>query len=195
MSLQTNAKSELSLPLPQQKTDWLKKKIRDIPDFPKPGILFKDVTTLLRDPEAFVFVVDVMAEKCRLLKPDAIAGIEARGFIFAAAIAYRLGLGFVPVRKPGKLPHKTQKVTYDLEYGTDSVEVHIDAVASGQRVVLIDDLLATGGTAVAAASLFKLLGAEVVGIGFLVELSFLPGRQKLETPALKSTEIFSLISF
>jgi adenine phosphoribosyltransferase len=150
-------KSSLTLPLSSEKDQWLKSKIRDIPDFPKAGIVFKDLTTLFADAEALEFVMDVMTERCRLLKPDVIVGIEARGFIFAPTIAYKLGLGFVPIRKPGKLPHKVHKLEYDLEYGKDTIEIHSDAVAHGHRVVLIDDLLATGGTAVAGRNLLGML--------------------------------------
>jgi adenine phosphoribosyltransferase len=190
MSTKTE-KANLTLPLSKEKEDWLKSKIRDIPDFPKPGIVFKDLTTLFSDAQALEFVMDVMAERCKELKPDVIAGIEARGFIFAPTIAYKLGLGFVPIRKPGKLPHKVHKVEYDLEYGTDTIEIHSDAVSHGHRVVLIDDLLATGGTAVAARKLLGLLGANVVGTGFVVELGFLNGREKLAN----DSEVFTLVNF
>jgi adenine phosphoribosyltransferase len=190
MSTQVD-KKELSLPLSATKEDWLKTKIRDIPDFPKPGIIFKDLTPLLKDAEAFSFAIDVMVEKCRALKPDYIAGIEARGFIFAPLIAYKLGIGFVPIRKPGKLPYVVQKLEYELEYGTDCIEVHADAVSKGHRVILIDDLLATGGTAGAAEKLLAILEADVVGIGFLVELAFLEGRKKLP----KKADTFALITY
>jgi adenine phosphoribosyltransferase len=177
--------------IPAEKIQWLKGKIRDIPDFPKKGIVFKDLTTLLKDAEAFKYVVDVMAEKYALMKPDIIAGIEARGFMLAPAIAHRLNIGFIPIRKPGKLPHKVEKVVYQLEYGTDALEIHLDAASLGQRVVLVDDLLATGGTAAAAYQLLKTIGAEVVGIGFVVELDFLKGREKLA----KSIDVFSVINY
>jgi adenine phosphoribosyltransferase len=190
MSAKTE-KGSLALPLSQEQESWLKSKIRDIPDFPKPGIVFKDLTTLFSDPEALQFVMDVMAERCKELKPDVIAGVEARGFIFAPTIAYKLGLGFVPIRKPGKLPYKVHKLEYDLEYGTDIIEIHSDAVSHGHRVILIDDLLATGGTAVAGRKLLSMLGANVVGVGFVVELGFLGGRQKLAT----ESEVFSLVNF
>lgn len=182
------------------KLEWLKSKIRDIPDFPKPGIVFKDLTTLLKDAEAFQFVIDALAEKYAPLKPSYIAGIEARGFILGSALAYKLGVGFLPIRKPGKLPYQVQKISYDLEYGQDTLEIHIDAVAMepntttvepGKRVVLIDDLLATGGTAVAASSLLKSVGAELIGVGFVVELGFLNGRKKF--PA--GVDIFSLLNY
>ena len=182
----------MRLPLSPNKEDWLKSKIRDIPDFPKPGIIFKDITTLLKDPESFRFVIDTMAEQCSEFKPDYIAAIEARGFILAAAIAYQLEKGFIPIRKPGKLPHRVTRQEYALEYGTDCLEIHVDAVERGHRVVLIDDLLATGGTAAAAQMLIKTAGAEVVGTGFVVELSFLGGRKKLLT---KSEETFALITY
>ena len=181
----------LSLPLDEDKENWLKNIIRDIPDFPKPGIIFKDLTPVLADAEAFSFVINVMAQRCRTLKPDVIAGIEARGFIIAPTIAYLLGTGFVPIRKPGKLPYKVNKMEYALEYGTDSIEVHADSVKKGDRVVLIDDLLATGGTALAAYKLLTGLQADVVGIGFIVELQFLNGRAKLP-PA---TDSFALVNY
>lgn len=182
---------ELTLPLSKENDQWLKGKVRDIPDFPKPGIIFKDLTTLLQDAEAFSYVIDVMSEKCRTLKPDLMVGIEARGFILAPAIAYKLGIGFVPIRKPKKLPYQVETVTYDLEYGTDAIEIHIDAVTSGHRVVLIDDLLATGGTAAAAYQLLSKLGATVSGIGFIIELGFLNGKSKLP----KDADVFSLINY
>ena len=189
MSTQTGRNTEL--PLKPEQAEWLKNKIRDIPDFPKPGILFKDVTTLWKDPEAFAFVTDALAQKCKSLSPDVIAGIEARGFIVGSAIAYLLGLGFVPIRKPGKLPYVVEKITYDLEYGTDTIEIHTDAVEKGQRVVLLDDLLATGGTARGAIQLLEKIGATVAGTGFIVELGFLEGRKRLST----QSEIFSVINY
>lgn len=181
----------VSLPLTAGKSDWLKGHIRDVPDFPKPGIIFKDLTTLMRNSEAFCFVADVMANEAAQLEPNFIAAIEARGFIFGSIIAQQLGIGFVPIRKPGKLPHTVERETYDLEYGTDSIEIHRDSIENGRRVVLVDDLLATGGTALAAYKLLTKLGAKVVGIGFVVELSFLGGRQKLPNEA----KIFSLLSY
>lgn len=171
--------------------DWLKSKIRDIPDFPKKGIIFKDLTTLLNDHEAFNFVVEVLTEKAKQLKPDYIAGIEARGFILAPAIAHKLGIGFIPIRKPGKLPHHVEKVSYDLEYGSNTLEIHIDAAEKGKRVLIIDDLLATGGTANAACQLIERIGAKVAGMGFLVELDFLSGRKILP----QGVETFSLINY
>jgi adenine phosphoribosyltransferase len=160
--------------------DALKQKIRSIPDFPKPGILFYDVTTLLRDPDGFREAIDAMCAPYQKGSIDLIVGIESRGFILGAAMADRLGAGFVPVRKLGKLPGKTVKVSYSLEYGTDSLEMHEDAITAGQRVLIVDDLLATGGTAEAVRKLVKKLDGNVVGLAFLVELDFLPGRKKLE---------------
>jgi len=180
----------MTLPLSKENETWLKSKIRDIPDFPKPGIIFKDLTTLFSDAKAFAFVLDTMTECCRQFKPDVIAGIEARGFILAPTIAYRLGVGFVPIRKPGKLPYRVEKLQYELEYGFDTIEIHADAVGHGHKVVLIDDLLATGGTAAASCRLLTSLGAEVVGVGFAVELGFLPGREKLA-----DKDVFSLINY
>jgi len=170
--------------------DDLKKLIREIPDYPKPGILFYDLTTLLKDPRGFHSVVDQLCEHYTGKKVDVVAGIEARGFIFAPALAYRLGAGFVPVRKPKKLPWKTESVTYALEYGTDQLDIHADAVKPGQRVILCDDLLATGGTAAAAIKLIRQLGGEVAGAAFAVELSFLNGRSKL--PGI---DVFSLLKY
>ncbi|MBX9721213.1 MAG: adenine phosphoribosyltransferase [Candidatus Obscuribacterales bacterium] len=174
-----------------EKSEWLKSKIRDIPDFPKPGIVFKDLTTLLKDKEAFGYVIDVFAERFATLKPNYVAGIEARGFILAPAIAHKLNVGFIPVRKPGKLPYKVVRESYQLEYGTDTLEVHEDCVSKGERVILIDDLLATGGTAAAAYNLLTKVGADVVSAGFVVELAFLEGRKKMP----KNLDIFSIISF
>lgn len=170
--------------------DDLKKLIREVPDYPKPGILFYDLTTLLKDPRGFHSVVDQLCEHYTGKKVDIVVGIEARGFIFAPALAYRLGAGFVPVRKPKKLPWKTASVTYQLEYGTDQLEVHQDAVRKGQRVLLSDDLLATGGTAAAAINLVRQLGGEVAGAAFAVELSFLNGRSKLP-----GVDVFSLLKY
>jgi adenine phosphoribosyltransferase len=159
--------------------DHLKARIRNVPDFPKTGILFYDITTLLQDPEGFRLAIDAMATPFRDQHVDLIVGIESRGFIFGAAVADRLGTGFAPVRKPGKLPSSTIRATYDLEYGSDSLEMHADAVRDGQRTVIIDDLLATGGTARATTDLVKKLGGHVVGLGFLIELVALNGRDKL----------------
>ncbi len=157
----------------------LAEKIRDVPDFPKPGILFKDITTLLQDGAAFRESIRALAERCRTLQPEVIVGMESRGFIFGAPVAYELGLGFVPVRKLGKLPAETIKEEYQLEYGTNTVEIHRDAISSGQRVVIVDDLLATGGTCRATARLVERLGGLVAGVAFLVELTFLNGREVL----------------
>ena len=160
--------------------DDLKKLIREIPDFPKAGILFYDVTTLLRDPEGFRIAVDSMATPFEGRSIDVIVGIESRGFILGAAVADRLGAGFVPVRKLGKLPSRTIRATYDLEYGSDSLEMHHDAIDPGQRVLIVDDLLATGGTASATVRLVKQLGGTVEGVAFLIELVELGGRKKLD---------------
>jgi adenine phosphoribosyltransferase len=170
--------------------DELKKLIREIPDYPKPGILFYDLTTLLKDPAGFHSLVDKLCAHYEGTKVDLVAGMEARGFIFAPALAYRLGAGFVPVRKPKKLPSQTASVTYQLEYGTDQLEIHQDAVRPGQTVLLCDDLLATGGTAAAAIELARKLGGQVVGAAFAVELNFLHGRTKL--PGI---DVFSLLKY
>jgi adenine phosphoribosyltransferase len=170
--------------------DELKKLIREIPDYPKPGILFYDVTTLLKDRQGFHALVDKLCEHYSGRRVDVVAGIEARGFIFAPALAYRLGAGFVPVRKPKKLPWKTAAVSYQLEYGTDTLEIHEDAVTPGQHVLVCDDLLATGGTASAAVNLVRKLKGEVVGAAFAVELNFLKGRSKLP-----DVDVFSLIKY
>jgi len=158
-------------------------RVRDVPDFPKPGVLFKDITPLLADHEAFTAVVDALAAAGRdasgEVVVDKIVGMEARGFIFAAPVALALGRGFVPVRKPGKLPWETRSVSYDLEYGSESLEIHTDAIARGERVLLVDDVLATGGTARATADLVEGCGGTVHGLAVLMELSFLPGRDTL----------------
>ena len=156
----------------------LKELIRTIPDFPKPGILFYDITTLLKDKRGFAQLIDAFAAYYIGKEVDLVLGIEARGFIFGPALAYRLNAGFVPVRKPKKLPGPTARVTYDLEYGADSLEIHLDAIEPGQRVVIVDDLLATGGTMEATVQLVRQLGGEVVGLGFAIELDFLNGRAK-----------------
>jgi adenine phosphoribosyltransferase len=157
----------------------LKTRIRHVPDFPKAGILFYDVTTLLRDPEGFKLAIDAISEPYRDAGISLVVGIESRGFILGAAVADRIGAGFVPVRKVGKLPHTTIRVSYDLEYGSDSLEMHSDAVEPGQRVLIVDDLLATGGTARAAVDLVKKLGGEVHAVAVLIELADLKGRQRL----------------
>lgn len=168
----------------------LKSLIREVPDFPKPGINFYDITTLLKDPAGWRAVIDALRSHYEAATIDIVVGIEARGFIFAPAIAYALGAGFVPVRKPGKLPAATARVEYALEYGTDSLEVHRDAIQPGQRVLILDDVLATGGTAAAVAQLVEDLGGTVAGLGFVIELDFLNGRQKLP-----GRELFSLIRY
>jgi len=170
--------------------DDLKKLIREIPDYPKPGILFYDITTLLKDKRGFHSMVDSLCDHYGGEPVDVVAGIEARGFIFAPALAYRLGAGFVPVRKPKKLPWQTASVTYHLEYGSDQLEIHKDAVKPGQRVLICDDLLATGGTASAAVKLVRQLGGEVAGAAFAVELNFLNGRSKLA-----GVDVFSLLKY
>jgi len=170
--------------------DDLKKLIREVPDYPKPGILFYDLTTLLKDKRGFQKLVDKLCDHYADRKVDVVVGIEARGFIFAPALAYRLGAGFVPVRKPKKLPAKTATVSYQLEYGTDTLEIHEDAIQPGQSVLISDDLLATGGTAAATVKLVMALGGVVNGAAFAVELTFLQGRSKL--PGL---DVFSLIQY
>jgi adenine phosphoribosyltransferase len=159
--------------------DQLKAKIRNVPDFPKPGILFYDITTLLQDRAGFHAAIDSLATPYKDQGIDIVVGIESRGFILGAVVADRIGAGFSPVRKPGKLPSKTMKISYDLEYGTDSLEVHHDAVGKGQKVLIVDDLLATGGTAKATCGLVRQLGGEVHALAFLIELTFLGGREKL----------------
>lgn len=171
------------------RVEW-KKKIRNVPDFPKPGVVFRDITTLLKDPEAFKAAVGQLTARYRKGRVDLVAGVEARGFIVGAALAYKLGVGFVPLRKPGKLPAVVEREEYTLEYGTDALEIHKDAVRKGQRVLIVDDLLATGGTARAAARLVEKLGGKVVGFVFLAELSFLKGRDKLE-----GREAFALVTY
>jgi len=168
----------------------LKKLIREVPDYPKPGILFYDLTTLLKDKQGFHTLIDRLCDHYKGHTIDIVAGIEARGFIFAPTLAYRLNAGFVPVRKPKKLPSKTARVSYSLEYGTDTLEIHEDAVKPGQRVIICDDLLATGGTAAATAKLIRQLGGAVEGAAFAVELTFLNGRKKLS-----GLDIFSLIQY
>jgi adenine phosphoribosyltransferase len=160
--------------------DVLKAKIRHVPDFPKAGILFYDVTTLLRDPEGFKIAIDSLAVPYRDRGISLVVGVESRGFILGAAVADRIGAGFVPVRKVGKLPSQTIRASYDLEYGSDSLEMHRDAVEPGQRVLIVDDLLATGGTASATVNLVKQLGGEVEGVAFLIELADLNGRARLQ---------------
>ncbi|MHC4819501.1 MAG: adenine phosphoribosyltransferase [Planctomycetota bacterium] len=161
-------------------SDLVRDRIRAVEDFPKPGIVFKDITPLLADGSLFERVTDWMVERFRGERPTHVLAIESRGFIFGSPVAHRLGAGLVPVRKPGKLPWNTVRVTYDLEYGRDALEIHSDAVGAGDRVLVVDDLLATGGTAAAACTLVEKLGAKVVGLCVAVELTFLEGRGKLE---------------
>jgi adenine phosphoribosyltransferase len=168
----------------------LKKLIREVPDFPKQGILFYDITTLLKDKLGFATLIDALSEHYLNKDIDLVLGMEARGFIFGPAVSYRLNAGFVPVRKPGKLPAATARLSYDLEYGSNTLEVHKDAIQKGQRVIIVDDLLATGGTAAATVQLAKSLGADVCGLGFVVELDFLNGREKL-----KGCDVFSLLHY
>jgi len=168
----------------------LKAYVRDVPDFPKPGIMFKDITPLLQDPLALRYAVDRLAEFGAPRRPDVILGAEARGFILGAALAYSLGAGFVPARKPGKLPWRVSQADYELEYGIDSLQMHQDAISPGQRVIVHDDLLATGGTARAKIDLVEEAGGLVVGIAFLIELPFLAGRSKL-----KDYDVISLMAF
>jgi adenine phosphoribosyltransferase len=170
--------------------EQLKKLIREVPDFPKPGILFYDITTLLQDPAGLKGVIDALKAQCQDRPVDLVLGIEARGFIFAPAVAYALGAGFIPVRKPKRLPAKTVREEYELEYGTDCVEIHADAIRPGQNVLIVDDLLATGGTAAAVARLVEKLGGKVTGLGFVVELDFLKGREKLS-----GYDVFSLLHY
>jgi adenine phosphoribosyltransferase len=168
----------------------LKKLIREVPDFPKPGINFYDITTLLKNPTGLKSVMDEMIEHYRSVPIDVIVGIESRGFMFAPTLAYALGKGFVPVRKPGKLPAATEKIEYALEYGTDTLEIHKDAIQAGERVLVVDDVLATGGTASGVANLVQRMGGNLVGLGFVIELEFLKGRSKLgEYP------IYSLVKY
>lgn len=164
--------------------------IRSVPDFPIEGILFYDITTLLKNPAALKESIDQLTQYYQDKRIDMVVGIESRGFIFGMPLAYQLGIGFVPIRKPGKLPAETISASYDLEYGSNTLEVHIDAIEKGQRVVIVDDLLATGGTASATCSLIEKLGGEVVGLAFVIELSFLNGRDKLQ-----GYDIFSLLKY
>ena len=168
----------------------LKKTIRDIPDFPKKGILFKDITTLLKDKKALKASVDALAKPFAKKGIKYVVGIESRGFIFGTALAYKLGVGFIPVRKKGKLPAKVRSVTYALEYGTDTLQIHEDALKKGDKVVIVDDLLATGGTIAAAAKLVGESGARIAGVGFIIELAFLNGRDKL-----KGLPVYSVVQY
>jgi adenine phosphoribosyltransferase len=164
----------------------LRAAVRDVPDFPKKGIVFKDITPVLSDPDLFRVSIDLFLERCRGREIDKIVGIDARGFVFGSAVAYELGVGFVPIRKRGKLPYRTEIAKYSLEYGEAEVEMHIDAVTPGERVVLVDDLLATGGTSAAAAALIRKTGANLLEAQFLIELEFLEGRKRLEPTAVTS---------
>lgn len=164
--------------------------IREIPDFPKPGILFYDLTTLMKNAAGFAAAIDQLAEPYQGKAIDVVLGIEARGFIFASTLAYKLGAGFVPVRKPGKLPAATHRASYDLEYGKDTLEIHKDAIQPGSNVLIADDLMATGGTAAAVAAMVKQMGGNLIGLAFLVELEFLHGRDKIQ-----GMDVFSLIKY
>ncbi|GAA3052535.1 adenine phosphoribosyltransferase [Streptomyces roseofulvus] len=177
----------------QDVTGLLLSRIRDVPDYPKPGVLFKDITPLLADPEAFTGLTDALAALCSAHGATKIVGLEARGFILAAPVAVRAGLGFIPVRKAGKLPGATLRQAYELEYGTAEIEVHAEDLAAGDRVMVIDDVLATGGTAEASIELIRRAGAEVAGVAVLMELGFLPGRARLE-PALRGAPLTALIT-
>ncbi len=168
----------------------LRNSVRSIPDFPKPGILFRDITTLLSDKKAFRCAVDSLADKFKNKKIDTVVAVEARGFIFGGALAHKLGAGFVPVRKKGKLPWKTESVTYDLEYGKDTLEIHRDAIAANKKILIVDDLLATGGTVKAVTDLIKQLKGKISGIAFLIELKDLKGKNKL-----KGYPVYSLIKY
>jgi len=168
----------------------LEEKIRDVPDFPIKGVLFKDITTLLKDPDAYRYAINLMAERHRDKRIDIVVGMESRGFIFAAPLAYILGAGLVPVRKLGKLPAETVKCEYSLEYGTNTLEIHKDAIKPGQQVLVVDDLLATGGTTAATVKLVEMLEGVVVGVDFLIELTFLRGREKL-----KGYDVHALIKY
>jgi adenine phosphoribosyltransferase len=164
----------------------LRAAVRDVPDFPKPGIIFKDITPILGDPALFRSAIDLFIEKCRGLGVEKVIGIDARGFLFASAVAYSLGVGFVPVRKAGKLPFRSESASYTLEYGEAVMEMHVDAVRPGERVVVIDDLLATGGTSAAAVKLIRKVGGELVAAHFLIELGFLGGRKNLADVTVES---------
>jgi len=170
--------------------ELLENSIRNIPDFPKPGILFRDVTTLIQNKTAFKKSIDLLVKQYKGKRFDKVVGVEARGFIFGATVANKIGAGFVPVRKKGKLPFKTISTTYALEYGTDTLEIHQDAISAGEKILIIDDLLATGGTVAAAVELVKQLGGKVAGIGFVIELVDLKGKDKL-----KEYPVYSLVKF
>ena len=171
-------------------SDVIKQRLRDVPDFPKPGIIFKDITPLLADPNAFNLCLDSTAAHFDSVTLDAIVGIESRGFIFGAALASRMRIAFVPARKPGKLPYRKTRVEYELEYGRDALEMHEDSIKQGDKILIVDDLLATGGTAWAACELVRLLGGSVVAASFVVELTFLAGRKRLAP-----VDVFSLVQY
>jgi len=168
----------------------LKQLIRDVPDFPKKGIIFKDITPLIGNPKAYQKAINAFAERYKEKKIDKVVSVEARGFLFGAPLAYKLGAGIIPVRKPGKLPFHTNRIDYELEYGTDSLDIHKDAIKNGERVLIVDDLLATGGTITAVSKLVEQLKGEIIELAFLIELKFLNGREKL-----KQYPVFSLITF
>jgi adenine phosphoribosyltransferase len=170
--------------------DQLRAAVRDIPDFPKPGIIFKDITPILGSGKLFRLAIEAFLEQCRGKQIDKIVGIDARGFLFGSAVAYDLGIGFVPLRKKGRLPYKTESAKYSLEYGEAEMELHVDAIERGERIILIDDLLATGGTAASAAALIRKVGGELIAAQFLIELEFLHGRDKLD-----GTNIVSFLKF
>jgi adenine phosphoribosyltransferase len=173
--------------------ELIRAKIRNIPDFPKPGIMFKDITTALRDPASFRRIVNFLTEEFKDLGIDYVAGIESRGFIFGAPVAYNLGAGLVIIRKPGKLPAEVETMSYSLEYGTDTLEVHKDAIEPGKKVLIVDDLLATGGTSLATLDLIEKIGGVPAGVGFVIELSFLDGLKKFER--FPNTRIVSMVKY
>ncbi len=178
--------------LEKDKFDYVREHVRTVPDFPKKGIMFLDITTATKDAKAMEYMIEFLYEKFKNENVDYIAGVESRGFIFGAALAYKLNAGFIPIRKPNKLPAETIKESYSLEYGTDTIEMHADALKPGDRVVVIDDLLATGGTAVAACKLVKRVGAEVVASAFIIELDPLKGRERIETEGIK---VISMLNY
>lgn len=173
----------------------LKALIREIPDFPRPGVSFKDITTVMKNPQALAYIIRSMAERFRGDGVEMVVGVESRGFALGAPLAYELGAGFVLIRKPGKLPAEKIRVEYELEYGVDALEIHKDALRPGQRVLMVDDLLATGGTMGAAARLVQELGAQIVGFAFLIELAYLGGRQRLESLGFSSDRILALVRY
>ncbi len=173
-------------PMAPHSIEKLRAAVRDVPDFPKPGIVFKDITPILKDGALFRAAIDLFLEQCRDKKIDKVVGIDARGFLFGSAVAYELGVGFVPLRKKGRLPYKTESAKYSLEYGEAEMELHIDAITAGERIVLVDDLLATGGTSASAATLIKKVGGDLLEAQFLIELEFLHGREKLAPTSVVS---------